>query len=249
MFDLIYWWDNNGKDRTSKEKRVQSKNKPQLLVGTQAIEVSLDIDYDLIVTEPASLDALLQRFGRVYRGQGRELKDSDEANCFVTTEIEKVHKLIYDEVVVQNSLKALEKIEGKILHEDTIQELLDEVYEPFELDDDNLRANFRNLLDNLYPYNIYEESEEEFFKQFDGIEVLPIELKDEFRDLIDKKQYLEAEKLLVSISKNKFARNQKDGNIGFFEPHNYKKVIPTISLKYNSHIGLTNENETVFDVL
>ncbi len=237
----------NGKDRTLKEKRVQSKNKPQLLVGTQAIEVSLDIDYDLIVTEPAPLDALLQRFGRVYRGQNRILKENDEANCFVTTEIEKVHKLIYSERVIQNTLKALEKIEDKIIHEDNIQSLLDEVYEPFELDNDNLRANFRNLLDNLYPYNLYEESEEEFFKQFDGIEVLPIELEEEFRDLIDKKQYLEAEKLLVSISKNKFARNQKGGNISFFEPHNYKKVIPTISLKYNDEIGLTNE--TVFKTL
>jgi len=57
----------NGRDRTDKEKSVQSQNRPQLLVGTQAIEVSLDIDYDLIVTEPAPLDALLQRFGRVYR--------------------------------------------------------------------------------------------------------------------------------------------------------------------------------------
>jgi len=126
------------------------------------------------------------------------------------------------------------------LHEDTIQELLDEIYEPFELDSDDLRANFRNLLDNLYPYNVYEESEEEFFKQFDGIEVLPIELEDEFRDFIDKREYLEAEKLLVSISRAKFAINQKNGNIGFFEPHNYKKVIPTISLKYSSEIGLTN---------
>jgi len=227
----------NGRDRINKEKRVQSENKadrPQLLVGTQAIEVSLDIDYDLIVTEPAPLDALLQRFGRVYRGKGRKLKESDEANCFVTTEIEKVHKLIYDEAVIQNTIKALEKIENRIIHEENIQELLDEIYEPFVLDEDGLRENFRNLLDNLYPYNIYEESEKEFFKQFDGIEVLPIELKDEFGEFIDKKQYIEAEKLLVSISKNKFASN----DIEFFEPNDYGKTIPIINLKYSDELGL-----------
>jgi len=231
----------NSKDRTEKEKRLQSKNRPKLLIGTQAIEVSLDIDYDLIITEPAPLDALLQRFGRVYRGERRVLKEEDKPNCFVTTEIEKVHTLIYDKTTIQNTLKALEKIEGKVIHEEDIQKLLDEIYEPFELDSDGLRANFRNLLDNLYPYNLYEESEEEFFKQFDGIEVLPIELEDEFRDFIDKRKYLDAEKLLVSISRAKFAINQQNGNIGFFEPHNYKKVIPTISLKYNSEIGLTND--------
>jgi len=229
----------NGRDRTIKEKLIQAKNKPQLLVGTQAIEVSLDIDYDLIITEPAPLDALLQRFGRVYRGQNRVLQEEDRANCFVTTEIEKVHKLIYDEAVIQNSLKALEKIEGKILHEDTIQELLDEVYEPFELDNDNLRANFRNLLDNLYPYNIYEESEEEFFKQFDGVEVLPYELQDQFIEFIENREFLEAEKLFVSISKRKFASN----NIEFFEPNNYGKTIPIIYLEYSSELGLLNKKE------
>jgi len=231
----------NGRDRTDKEKRVQSKYKPQLLVGTQAIEVSLDIDYDLIVTEPAPLDALLQRFGRVYRRQGRELKESDGANCFVTTKIEKVHKLIYDEVVIKNTLKALKTIENKIIHEENIQQLLDEIYEPFALDEDGLRANFRSLLDSLYPYNVYEESEEEFFKQFDGIEVLPIELKDTFGKFINNRQYLEAEKLLVSLSKSKFAKNKQDGNIEFFEPNNYGKIIPIINLKYSHELGLLQE--------
>jgi CRISPR-associated endonuclease/helicase Cas3 len=37
------------------------------LIGTQAIEVSLDIDYDVIFSDPAPLDALIQRFGRVNR--------------------------------------------------------------------------------------------------------------------------------------------------------------------------------------
>lgn len=38
-----------------------------LLVGTQAIEVSLDIDFDGLYTELGLIDALLQRFGRVNR--------------------------------------------------------------------------------------------------------------------------------------------------------------------------------------
>ena len=231
----------NGRDRTAKEKQIQANNKPQLLVGTQAIEVSLDIDYDLIVTEPAPLDALLQRFGRVYREQGRVLKKSDEANCFVTTKIEDVYKFIYEESLIKNTLEELKAIQDVVINEEIVQSLLDRIYEPFELNNDSLREDFRGYLDSLYPFNLYEESEEEFFSQFDGIEVLPIELQDEFMKCIEKKEYLKAEKLIVSISKNKFSLNRKKGLISFFEPHNYNKTIPMIILKYDSEIGLTND--------
>lgn len=229
----------NGKDRTQKEKEVQSKNKPQLLVGTQAIEVSLDIDYDLIVTEPAPLDALLQRFGRVYRSKNRLLQENDEANCYITITIEDVHKIIYDSTLIENTLKVLENVQNIIIDEEIVQGLLDEIYVPFELNEDNLREDFRSLLDNLYPFNVYEENEEKFFEQFDGVEVLPIELFDEFSEYVKNQQYIEAEKLFVSISKKKYMSNKH--LITFVEINNYKKVFPLIGLKYDSNIGLIND--------
>jgi hypothetical protein len=38
-----------------------------LLIGTQTIEVSPGIDYDVCFSEPAPVDALTRRFGRVNR--------------------------------------------------------------------------------------------------------------------------------------------------------------------------------------
>jgi len=229
----------NGKDRTQKEKEVQSEDKPQLLVGTQAIEVSLDIDYDLIVTEPAPLDALLQRFGRVYRGKKRLLQENDDANCYVTTTIEDVHRIIYDKTLIENTLRVLKNTQNVVIDEDIVQSLLDEIYEPFELNTDGLREQFRGYLDNLYPFNVYEESEEEFFEQFDGVEVLPIELFDDFSEYVKNQQYLEAEKLFVSISKKRYM--SKKHLITFVEINSYKKVFPLIGLKYDSDRGLLND--------
>ncbi len=236
----------NAQDRLEKEKSLLSDEKPQLLVGTQAIEVSLDIDYDLIVTEPAPLDALLQRFGRVFREKDRVLTELDEANCFVTSVIEKVHKDIYREPnIIENTLAELTNIQNIVINENIVQKLLDAIYKPFELNEENLREDFRSLLDNLYPFNVYEESEEKFFEQFDGVEILPIELLNKFSEYIDNQQYLEAERLFVSISEKKFWSIKDKKSL--YKHNKYHKIIPIIGLKYDSELGLLNEEVTKID--
>ncbi len=60
------------KDRERIESNIKNFD---LLVGTQAIEVSLDIDFDVLFSEPAPIDALVQRFGRINRTKRLELAD------------------------------------------------------------------------------------------------------------------------------------------------------------------------------
>ena len=56
------------RDRRKKERRI-NKCPPRLLIATQVVEVSLDIDYDILLTECAPIDAIAQRAGRVNRAR------------------------------------------------------------------------------------------------------------------------------------------------------------------------------------
>lgn len=50
----------------------QLENVPCIVVSTQVVEVSLDISFDIMITECAPIDALTQRFGRINRKRTRD---------------------------------------------------------------------------------------------------------------------------------------------------------------------------------
>ncbi len=73
------------KDRQAKEKLLiglektgnpsgtfNTSTKACIVVSTQVVEVSLDISFDLMITECAPLDALIQRFGRINRKRNND---------------------------------------------------------------------------------------------------------------------------------------------------------------------------------
>ncbi|MGA7719938.1 MAG: CRISPR-associated helicase Cas3' [Ignavibacteriaceae bacterium] len=119
-------------DRAELEKKLREEFdaslKTCIVISTQVVEVSLDISFDMMVTECAPLDSLIQRFGRVNR---RRTNDSVRARIIkpiyviVPPENEK-DCLPYKRELLQKSFAQLP--DNEILQERDLQKMLDEVF-------------------------------------------------------------------------------------------------------------------------
>ena len=234
----------NAFDRNEKERALKDDNN-KLLVGTQAIEVSLDIDYDVIYTEPAPIDALIQRFGRVNRNRCKGI-----CPCFVFKQRNDADKYIYsDQAVIDRTLEALSRFCEKIREKD-LQEAIDFVYPHWsETDESDYKLTkelLQNYLQHLSPFLYSDKSEEDFYKQFDGIKVLPAKCQIDYKNYLNEFEFTKAESLKVQISKKRFAGLIKEGSIilnaHVFESSNKEKLVETkyfvINRKYSEDLGL-----------
>ena len=110
------------RDRRSKEKGL---DRAQLLVSTQVVEVSLDIDFDVLITENAPPDAVIQRAGRINRRLG---KLDTEVVIFHHDE---VTGKVYDSDgtgVLDDSWNAFRQRSDRPLTEQDLLDLVEEVY-------------------------------------------------------------------------------------------------------------------------
>ncbi len=65
--DLVRQWQPKLKATPRKDEQRETHEKPIVVVATQCLEVGANLDFDALITEAASLDALRQRFGRLNR--------------------------------------------------------------------------------------------------------------------------------------------------------------------------------------
>ena len=232
----------NMRDRSAKEILIRDatgatseKRQPIVLVATQAVEVSLDIDLDTIYTEPAPLEALIQRFGRI----NRRRKQKDLALVHVFRQPDDGQK-IYDPELVQRTLSILEREHEHPIDEGSIGTWLDEIYggeveARWREEYKNAAADFdRICVRTMRPFAADEGLEEMFYKAFDGLDVLPVSLYDEYK-ILSEEEPIRAGELLVPISWGRFHALRNGGQV---LPRNERESY-RVTAEYNSEVGLT----------
>lgn len=126
-------------DRAKKEKQlvdlVGKNSTPEsrnglVVVGTQVLEQSLDIDFDMLITDICPVDLLLQRMGRLHRHDRGERPDTAQTPvCYVVTDEytdkHSASRKIYSDWLIN---KTFDILPDSITLPDDISPLVQEVY-------------------------------------------------------------------------------------------------------------------------
>ena len=142
-------------DRAAKEEilleRIGSDSKSEkrqgfVVIGTQVLEQSLDIDFDILITDICPVDLLLQRIGRLHRHTRKRPDELKIPVCYVLTdEYEDDNsgsKSIYGTRLLKETLEHIPDI---VTLPDDISPLVQKVYDSF--DDSDEYKNYKNKKD------------------------------------------------------------------------------------------------------
>ena len=162
------------KDRAVKEESILTMGAREsvetgIWIGTQIVEASLDIDFDVLLTELSDLNGLFQRMGRCYRN--REL--DKEYNCYVFDGGERKCSGVGKNSVIDPDIFILSKNALRIL-DGTITEQI-------KVDMIKNIYTMENLLDTDY-FKIFQKSME-FVKMKLDNEMKREEVLKEFRNI------------------------------------------------------------------
>jgi len=221
------------KDRSAIEEAIQARfgtrqsRRPGLLVATQVVEVSLDVDFDVLHTSGAPLDALLQRFGRVNRLGTRppapvvvHPPDYRPRRGGGPTEYADG---VYDADPTRLAMALLTRHDGHVVDERDVLGWLNEIYtsdwgtewrQAVTQSRDDFRAAF---LDFALPFDDRSRLAGKFDELFDGAEAVLTDDRDEYTDLLLSARgaagRLLAEELLIPLPHHTVARCRWDSRL------------------------------------
>ncbi|MBM7865386.1 CRISPR-associated helicase Cas3' [Heliobacterium gestii] len=235
-----------GRDRVEKEAEI-SPRPGKILVATQVVEVSLDIDYDTGFFELAPFEALMQRLGRVNRKELKKIKRAALVYVFSSFEnptvsayypytkehLEQVLAVLRD-FLAENAAGEISELKKMTLLDKTYPEALrDELTTEIR----NVSIDFKQaFIQHVRPFGVKSYAEvqrlhQEWERFFDGYVVLPEIL---FEEAEQCQNILGLNQLMVPISGRLFNQMLRVGAVRW---NNHFNVF-TVSMPYNRRSGL-----------
>lgn len=208
------------RDRSKKEQKIMERTSVKrarkgrtVVIATQVVEVSLNIDLDTLYTEAAPLEALLQRFGRVNRGRAL---GSPLADVYIVRDQPDAYQKIYNPELVAAALEKLAAVDGQPINEALVDTWLAEVYTGEALTRWQIayKESWTRFQEQVMRYFApFENSklDDLFFEMFDGVDVLPLRYLEEYERLCRDGHYLDATSLLVPIAWRDYRRLERLG--------------------------------------
>jgi len=214
-------------DRERIEREVQSAD---LLVGTQAIEVSLNFSFPVLFSEPAPIDALLQRMGRLNRFG----ESSAPAPAYVFSEGSSADEYVYDQDRVRATMRVLPN--GRPLTNAEAALLVEEVYRDGYSDDERSEYEeaYSSFDDVIAALTLYDESDfkDEFFELIKAVEAVPKRFYQQHHELLREERYLDASGLVLPISFPQWSYLRREDRAWKEDGHWY------VDARYDPRLGL-----------
>lgn len=244
------------KDRMKKEKEIifaskkklEEMEKPEIWISTSVVEASLDIDFDILITELADLFSLFQRFGRVNR---KGAKDLSNYNCYVFTELQDKASAFIDEDIHNLSKDAIITVDGKLTEKEK-NSLIEKYISVENIQGSKYYKNYQTFFNEYENEYDYLQKAGGSLRNIDRIDIIPKCVYDENYDLINhcvevsnskdstKEERIRATddilKLTVSVSMWRYKKLYKNENVDL----KYRKI-PVLDCNYSFDSGLDFE--------